>query len=245
MAVQASILEDRIAMITGGASGISRAVAFALGGAGAFVWVADIAEAARAETVEQMKAKGIQAAGVPLDVTDRRSVDAALAEILRGSGKLDILFNGAGILTREPVLEMSEASWDRVLSVNLKGTLFCSQAAGKVMVKQRYGRIINVASGQAEGDPRNADYAASKAGVIALTRSLAMAMRELKVDVTVNAIAPGPTDTPMWRQGKTARQIEELLASGKIGQPPDMGPVVVFLAGRDSWPITGRVLARG
>ena len=245
MADSGSTLAGRVAVVTGGASGISRAMASAFGEAGAFVWVADIDAKGASATADQMKAKGLQAASVGLDVTDRRSVDDAFAEILRGSGRLDILFSGAGILSRQPVLEVSEATWDRVLAVNLKGTLFCNQAAAKIMVAQKYGRIINVASGLAEGNPRNADYAASKAGIIALTRSLAMALRELKVDVTVNAIAPGQTDTPMWRQGKTDRQIEDFLASGTIGQPPDMGPVVVFLASKDSWPITGRVLARG
>lgn len=245
MPAHESMLKGRVALVTGGASGIAASMALALGRAGAFVWIGDINSRARTETADQLKAEGIQAAGLALDVTDRRCVDESVAEILRKSGKLDILFNGAGIVSREPLLELSEATWDRVMAVNLKGTLFCSQAGARAMVNQRYGRIINVASGQVEGNPRNTDYAASKAGVIALTRSLALMMRELKVDVTVNAIAPGATDTPLWRQGKTDRQIEELLASGKINRPPDMASVVVFLAGRESWPLNGRVLERG
>jgi NAD(P)-dependent dehydrogenase (short-subunit alcohol dehydrogenase family) len=245
MADAAATLAGRVALVTGGASGISRAMAGAFAAAGASVWVADLDAAGAAATADRISVGGGKAMSLQIDVTQRCSVDDAFAEIMRGGGRLDILFSGAGILSREPVLEVSEATWDRVLAVNLKGTLFCNQAAAKIMAQQNYGRIINVASGLAEGNPRNADYAASKAGVIALTRSLAMAMRERKVDVTVNAIAPGQTDTPMWRQGKSARQIEDLLGSGTIGQPPDMGSVVVFLAGKDSWPITGRVLARG
>lgn len=238
-------LSGRVALITGGGSGIGQAMTSAMAKAGAFVWISDIRSEAAAEAAGRLKTAGLESASLGLDVTSRNAVDKAIADVLRASGKLDILFNAAGILSREPVLEVSETTWDNVLAVNLKGTLFCCQAAAKIMVRQRYGRIINVASGQAEGNPRNADYAASKAGVIALTRSLAMAMRELKVDVTVNAIAPGPTDTPMWRQGKTARQIEDLLASGKIGQPADMESIVVFLASGDSWPLNGRVLERG
>jgi 3-oxoacyl-[acyl-carrier protein] reductase len=245
MAAQDSTLEGRVAFVTGGASGIAHAMSHAMGRAGAFVWIADINDQAAAEAADRLKAAGCQAASVQVDVSKRASVDEAIAGVLRSSGKLDVLFNGAGILSREAVLDVSEATWDRILAVNLKGTLFCAQAAAKVMIKQGYGRIINVASGQAEGSPRNADYAASKAGVIALTKSMAMAMRELKVNVTVNAIAPGPTDTPMWRQGKSPSQIESLLASGKIGRPPDMGSVVLFLASEGSWPLNGRLLERG
>lgn len=245
MAVQGSTLTGSVALVTGAASGISQAMALALGQAGAFVWVGDIDAKAGLETVGRLESDGCEAKSVQLDVTRRNSVDDSIAEIIRESGRLDILFNGAGIISRESVLDVSEATWDRVLAVNLKGTLFCSQAAGKVMVDQGYGRIINVASGLVHGNPRDADYAASKAGVIALTRSLAMAMRELKVDVTVNAIAPGPTDTPLWRRGKSTQQIEELLASGKIGKTPDMGSVVVFLASRASWPLSGQIMERG
>ena len=240
-----SVLEGRIALITGGASGISRAMASAMGKAGARLWIGDIDADGGARAVSELRAEKIQADSVRLDVTDRGSVEEAIGKVLQKEGRLDVLFNGAGIIDREPVLELSEEVWDRVLTVNLKGTFLCAQAAAKVMVPKGHGRIINVVSGLAEGNPRSSAYASSKAGVIALTKSLASAMRALKVDVTVNAIAPGPTDTPMWRGGKSPQQIEELLASGQINQPADMSSVVVFLASAQSWPLNGRLLERG
>jgi len=238
-------LEGQVAMVTGGASGISRAMALALGKAGTHIWIADIDGKKTSQAVDDFKSTGIDANGLRIDVTDRRSVDEAVNAILKQEGKIDVLFNGAGIVNRQPVLEMSEEAWDRVLTINLKGTFLCTQAAARGMVKRGYGRIINVASGQVEGGVRNANYAASKGGVVSLTKSFAAELRELKVDVTINAIAPGATDTPLWRTGKTDEQITQLLASGKIHIPGDMSSVVVFLASADSWPLNGRVLERG
>ncbi len=232
-------------MVTGGASGISRAMALALGKAGTHIWIADIDGKKTSQAVDDFKSTGIDSNGLRIDVTDRRSVDEAVNAILKQEGKIDVLFNGAGIVNRQPVLEMSEEAWDRVLTINLKGTFLCTQAAARGMVKRGYGRIINVASGQVEGGVRNANYAASKGGVVSLTKSFAAELRELKVDVTINAIAPGATDTPLWRTGKTDEQITRLLASGKIHIPEDMSSVVVFLASADSWPLNGRVLERG
>src|SRR3990172_7956929 len=237
-------LEGQVAMVTGGASGISRAMALALGKAGTHIWIADIDGKKTSQAVDDFKSTGIDANGLRIDVTDRRSVDEAVNAILKQEGKIDVLFNGAGIVNRQPVLEMSEEAWDRVLTINLKGTFLCTQAAARGMVKRGYGRIINVASGQVEGGVRNANYAASKGGVVSLTKSFAAELRELKVDVTINAIAPGATDTPLWRTGKTDEQITQLLASGKIHIPGDMSSVVVFLASADSWPLNGRVPER-
>src|SRR5262249_46778926 len=238
-------LEGRVAMVTGGASGISRAMARALGTAGAHVWIADVNCEGAAQAVSELRAAGIQADAHDLDVTSRFSVETAVDEITRRGGRLDVLFNGAGVVTRRRVLDIAEEDWDRLLAINLKGTFLCSQAAARVMVEQGYGRIVNIASGLAQGGAGNADYAASKAGVIAFTRSFARGLRELKVDVTINAIAPGATDTPLWRKGKTPEQIERLLASGTIHQPGDMASAVVFLASEESWPISGHVLERG
>ncbi len=238
-------LEGRVAMVTGGASGISRAMALALGRAGARIWIADVDVNGINQAVDTLTANGIRTNCLRVDVTDRRMVEDTVSEIMRQEGQVDILFNGAGIVNRQLVMEMSEGAWDRVLAINLKGTFLCCQAAGRVMVKRGYGRIINVASGLVEGAARNANYAASKAGVVAFTKSFAAELRELKVDVTVNAIAPGPTDTPLWRTGKNGEQVNQLLASGKIHIPEDMASVVVFLASADSWPLNGRVLERG
>ncbi len=238
-------LEGQVAMVTGGASGISRAMATALGKAGARIWIADIDGNRTSQAVDELRGNGIHTDGLRLDVTDRRSVEDAVNKITEQGGKIDILFNGAGIVNRQPVMEMSEEAWDRVLTINLKGTFLSTQAVARTMIKRGYGRIINVASGQVEGGARNSNYAASKGGVVSFTKSFAAELRELKVDVTVNAIAPGATDTPLWRAGRSSEQIDRLLASGKIHKPGDMASVVVFLASPDSWPLNGRVLERG
>ena len=149
-----SVLEGRIALITGGASGISRAMASAMGKAGARLWIGDIDADGGARAVSELRAEKIQADSVRLDVTDRGSVEEAIGKVLQKEGRLDVLFNGAGIIDREPVLELSEEVWDRVLTVNLKGTFLCAQAAAKVMVPKGHGRIINVVSGLAEGNGR-------------------------------------------------------------------------------------------
>lgn len=240
-----AVLEGRIALITGAASGISRAIASAMGKAGARLWIGDVDAEGGERAAGELRAEGRQADFVRLDVTDGNSVAQAVDRVVQQDGRLDVLFNGAGIIDREPVLELSADLWDRILRVNLRGTFLCAQAAAKVMVRRGHGRIVNVASGLAEGSPRSSAYASSKAGVIALTRSMASALRELKVDVTVNAIAPGPTDTPMWRRGKTPAQIEQVLSSGRVARPADMASVVVFLASPESWPLNGRMLERG
>ncbi len=245
MTTNSKSLEGQVAMVTGGASGISRAMATALGKAGARVWIADIDNDRTNLAVEELRGNGINADGMRLDVMDRRSVENAVNKITELEGKIDILFNGAGIVNRHSVMEMSEEAWDRVLATNLKGTFLANQAVARTMIKRGYGRIINVASGQVEGGARNSNYAASKGGVVSFTKSFAAELRELKVDVTVNAIAPGATDTPLWRTGRTTEQINQLLASRNIHRPGDMASIVVFLASRDSWPLNGRVLERG
>lgn len=245
MTMDGKSLDGQVAMVTGGASGISRAMAGAFGQAGAHIWVADIDGDRTSQAVDQFRGHGINTDGLRLDVTDRHSVEDAVNKITEREGKIDILFNGAGIVNRQPVMEMSEEAWDRVLAINLKGTFLSTQAVAKTMIKHGYGRIINVASGQVEGSARNSNYAASKGGVVSFTKSFAIELRELKVDVTINAIAPGATDTPLWRTGRTREQVDQLLASGKIHKPEDMASVVVFLASADSWPLNGRVLARG
>src|SRR5438270_5841320 len=121
-------LDSRVAMVTGGASGISRAMARALGTAGAHVWIADVNGEGAAAAVSELRAEGVRADAHDLDVTSRSSVETAVDEITRRAGRLDILFNGAGVVTRRRVLDMAEGEWDRLLAINLKGTFLCSQA---------------------------------------------------------------------------------------------------------------------
>jgi NAD(P)-dependent dehydrogenase (short-subunit alcohol dehydrogenase family) len=142
------------------------------------------------------------ATAVQVDVGNRDSVAEMMKQVIAKYGQLDVLFNGAGVMTRIPVVELPEEEWDRVLRINLKGTFLCSQAAAKQMIPKKQGRIISVASGRGvAGQARAAHYAASKAGVIAFTKSLAVELAPY--DITVNAICPGATDTPMSRAGST------------------------------------------
>jgi NAD(P)-dependent dehydrogenase (short-subunit alcohol dehydrogenase family) len=170
--------------------------------------VADYAK----EVAEQVAADIRQAKGdaiaVQVDVGSKDSVLKMMQGVLAKYGQIDILFNGAGVMTRIPVVELPEEEWDRVLRINLKGTFLCSQAAAKHMIPKKQGRIINIASGRGvAGQARAAHYAASKAGVIAFTKSLAVELAPY--DITVNAVCPGATDTPMSRAGSSAEEFKK------------------------------------
>jgi NAD(P)-dependent dehydrogenase (short-subunit alcohol dehydrogenase family) len=170
--------------------------------------VADYAkEAAEQVVVDIRQAKG-DAIAVQVDVGSKDSVSEMMKQVLAKYGQVDILFNGAGVMTRIPVVELPEEEWDRVLRINLKGTFLCSQAAAKHMISKKQGRIIGIASGRGvAGQARAAHYAASKAGVIAFTKSLAVELAPY--DITVNAICPGATDTPMSRAGSTPEEFRK------------------------------------
>jgi len=172
------------------------------------VVVADYAkEAAEKVAADIRQAKG-DAIAVQVDVGSKDNVADMMKQVLAKYGQVDILFNGAGIMTRMPVVEMPEEEWDRVLRINLKGPFLCSQAAARHMIPKKQGRIINIASGRGvAGQARSAHYAASKAGVIAFTKSLAVELAPY--DITVNAICPGATDTPMSRAGSTPEEFKK------------------------------------
>jgi NAD(P)-dependent dehydrogenase (short-subunit alcohol dehydrogenase family) len=172
------------------------------------VVVADYAkEAAEQVAADIRQAKG-DAIAVQVDVGNKESVADMMKQVLARYEQLDILFNGAGVMTRMPVVELPEDEWDRVLRINLKGTFLCSQAAAKHMIPKKQGRIINIASGRGvAGQARSAHYAASKAGVIAFTKSLAVELAPY--DITVNAVCPGATDTPMSRAGSTPEEFKQ------------------------------------
>src|SRR5262245_36840312 len=189
----------KVAMVTGAGSGIGLATAKALAQAGVRVALCDMNREALDSAAPEIARIGITPLTFELDVTDCVRVDAVVGDIARTCGKLDILFNSAGIL-RQPInlLEMSDALWDQHWDVNLMGSIFCAQAAAREMIRRKYGRIINVAS--IAGDlPRlnMGHYCVTKAGVKMLTKCLALELASR--GVTVNAIAPGPTDTPMLR----------------------------------------------
>lgn len=199
---------NQVIIVTGGAGGIGSEICRCLATDGLRVVVADYAkEVAEKVAADIRQAKG-DAIALQVDVGSKDSVAEMMKQVLSHYGQLDLLFNGAGVMTRIPVVELPEEEWDRVLRINLKGTFLCSQAAAKHMIPKKQGRIINIASGRGvAGQARAAHYAASKAGVIAFTKSLAVELAPY--DITVNAICPGATDTPMSRAGSTPEEFKQ------------------------------------
>ncbi len=199
---------NKVIVVTGGAGGIGSEICRCLAADGLKVVVADYAkEVAETVAADIRQAKG-EATAVQVDVGNKESVAEMMKRALTQYGQVDFLFNGAGVMTRIPVVELPEEEWDRVLRINLKGTFLCSQAAAKYMIPKKQGRIINIASGRGvAGQARAAHSAASKAGVIAFTKSLAVELAPY--DITVNAICPGATDTPMSRAGSTPEEFKK------------------------------------
>jgi NAD(P)-dependent dehydrogenase (short-subunit alcohol dehydrogenase family) len=221
-------LEGKIAIVTGGGSGIGRAIALGFEREGASVAVTDL-EAQRAEAVAgEIEAAGGSAIGFATDVSVTPEVDAMVERTVSEFGRLDILVNNAGRPGGGWVTNITDETWDGVFAVNVRGTFACSRAALRHMIPQRSGRILNTASGAGMRPfPRGSVYAASKAAVISFTYSLAEEVA--KYGITVNAIGPGPTDTPFWRAQRTEEDIAAAYEAGQVGQPQDFVPVVVFL----------------
>lgn len=236
-------VSGRIAIVTGASRGIGRATAKMLAAAGAEVVAAARGEHAR-ETVEEITAAGGRAHLASIDVTDRASVDRMVAETLERSGRIDILVANAGITRDQLMLRMKAEDWDAVIGTNLTALFSCAQAVLKPMVKQRAGRIIAISSvvGQA-GNPGQANYAASKAGIIGFCKALAQEVASR--GITVNVVAPGLIDTDMTRA--IAASAHETWASkiplGRLGSPEDVASAVCFLASDAASYITGQVLA--
>ena len=234
-------LSNRVAIITGGARGIGRAIALKLAEAGATIVVSDIAEAEPvAEEIRTMNRKSLAVGADVTSVSDvARLVEAASATY----GRIDILVNNAGITRDHNILRMSEEDWDTVLNVNLKSVFLCTKAVLPHMSKQNWGRIISISSivGIA-GNAGQANYASSKAGVIGFTRAIAKEWSSR--GITVNAIAPGFIDTPMTQQLKEEwrQTLVKRIPVGYFGTPQDIAEAVAFLASEEARYITGQVL---
>lgn len=207
----------QVAIVTGGAGGIGSEICRALAKDGLKVVVADFAEPIAGSLAAEICKAGGEAAALKVDVGDKKSVHEMVRASLDKYRQIDFLINGAGVMSRMLVLEMPEEEWDRIIRINLKGTFLCSQAVLPHMVQRKEGRIINVASGRGiAGQPRAAHYGASKAAVINFTKSLAVELASF--NVTVNAIAPGATDTAMSRSGSTEQEWKQ-----REAVPPLMG----------------------
>jgi 3-oxoacyl-[acyl-carrier protein] reductase len=233
--------EDQVAIVTGGARGIGRAIAGRLASGGATVVCADVLDPA--DTVAEITAAGGRAQAVELDVTDAAAAAESIGAIHSEHGRIDVLINNAGITRDQLMIRMKAEDWRRVLDINLDGVFNVTQPVAKIMMRQRSGRIVNVASIVGlMGNAGQTNYAASKAGLIGFTKSLA---RELGPrNVTVNAVAPGFIETPMTEQLTDAQQeaLQRNLVIQRLGTPDDVAAAVAFLAGPDASYITGVVL---
>ncbi|HBE79353.1 MAG TPA: 3-oxoacyl-[acyl-carrier-protein] reductase [Firmicutes bacterium] len=235
-------LAREVAIITGGARGIGRAIALALSAEGATVFLSDVSEAVH-ETAAEIRNLGGQAASLVGNVTKEADCEAMVNEAVKTFGKLDILVNNAGITKDNLLLRMSEADWDAVLDINLKGTFLCTKAAIKPMMKQRSGKIVNIASVIGlMGNPGQANYSASKGGVIAFTKTMAKELGSR--NIRVNAIAPGFIESKMTEvlSDDAKDKLTKAIPLGTLGKPEYVAKAVVFLASGDACYTTGQVL---
>ncbi len=237
------LLKDKVAIVTGGARGIGKEIAAALAREGANICVCDVNEQALAETAGELEAGGAQAIGVKVDVTNFSQVEEMIQKVLDKFKKIDILINNAGITRDNLLLRMKEEEWDAVLGVNLKGTFNCTKAASKFMIKQRSGKIVNIASIIGiMGNAGQSNYAASKGGIISFTKSVAKELASRNINV--NAIAPGFIKTEMT--AKLSQELQDSMSKmiplKRFGEPADVANLALFLVSENSSYITGHVI---
>ena len=236
-------LSQKVAIVTGASRGIGRGIAEVLASRGAHVVAAARADNAAA-AVEGIRGTGGSAEAVALDVTDRGSVEALVESVLSRHSRIDILVNNAGITRDQLMLRMRPEDWDEVIATNLTAAFSCVQAVLKPMIKRRAGRIISISSvvGQM-GNPGQANYAASKAGLIGFSKALAREVASRQI--TVNIVAPGLVDTDMTKAVAEKAQAEwtSLIPLQRLGTPQDVAAAVCFLASDEAAYITGQVLA--
>jgi 3-oxoacyl-[acyl-carrier protein] reductase len=237
------ILKDKVAVVTGSARGIGKEIATLFAQAGAKLVISDVADEIGEQTAQEIRDSGGEAIYVHCDVSDPRDADNLIKSAVEAFGRLDVLVNNAGITRDSLLVRMKDGDWNLVLAINLTGTFNCSRAAAKVMMRQRDGCIINIASvAGIMGNVGQANYSASKAGVIGLTKTTA---RELaRRGIRVNAIAPGFIMTEMTAKLPQAerQRILDMVPLGKPGAPEDVANVALFLASDAARYITGQVI---
>jgi NAD(P)-dependent dehydrogenase (short-subunit alcohol dehydrogenase family) len=248
-------LEGQVAVVTGAGRGIGRGIALKLASMGATIVVAELSQVLGNETAEQVQAMGRDALAVRVDVSSRTDVGAAIDQAIAQFGRIDILVNNAGIRHSTNPLDITEELWDRIMHINALGGLFCAQAVLPHMIAARRGRIIFIASQSGKvSSPNGLVYGASKAAVISMTRSLAMAYAH--DGILVNSICPGSIDTPMWdaldlevgvgrlglQPGEYKKRRAEDIPLGRFGLPEDVANVVGFLTSNKSSYMTGQAI---
>ena len=248
-------LTNRVAIITGGGRGIGRGIALAFARNGAHVVIGDIQPKTAQQVAQDISALGRKSLAFKVDVTSKDQVHAMVDGTIREMGRINILVNNAGIIMRQLVNDMTETMWNKIMAVNLKGTFICSKAVLPIMIPQKDGRIINIASiAGKQGAIGLSAYSASKFGVIGFTQSLALELA--KHNITVNAICPGIIETYMWTDVLTPwvadheklstedawRTVVNTIPLGRPQQPEDIGNMAVFLASDEAANITGQAL---
>ena len=240
-------LPDKVAIVTGGASGLGRGIALALAREGARVAVVDLNEAGARDTVEAIAKDGGQAAAWRADISDKARIDQVVAEIISRWGTVDILVNNAGLDRVGPFVSSSEAEWDLILRVNLKGPIVCTRAVLDEMIRKGYGKIVNIASDAGRvGSTGEAVYSAAKGGIIAFTKTIARETARHRLNV--NCVCPGPSDTPLFQEvaagnPKLAESLKRVIPFGRLGTAEDLAPAVVFLVSDESGFVTGQTLS--
>ncbi len=235
--------EDRVAVVTGGAKGIGRAVAARLAGGGAKVVISGRDEAALESACAEIRSAGGEAIWVRADVSKAGDADQLCTKTLDAFGRAEILVNNAGITRDNLIVRMSEEDWDEVVDTNLKGSFLCIRAFTRPMMKQRWGRIVNVSSVVGlMGNAGQANYVAAKAGLVGLTKAVAKELASRHI--TVNAVAPGFIETAMTSalSEKVRETLKEQIPLGRLGAPEDVAHAVAFLCSEEAGYVTGQVL---
>ncbi|MDP2240966.1 MAG: SDR family NAD(P)-dependent oxidoreductase [Burkholderiales bacterium] len=238
-----NLLEGKTIAMTGGGGGLGLCYGLAMAKAGAAIAVSDINLGAAQATADAIIKAGGRAIAVKSDVTQAAAFEQLFDRAEAEFGPLDVLLNIAGMFPRVALVDMTEETWDAVITLNLKSVYLGARAAVRRMLPRKRGIVLSTASGTGiRGQPKGSAYSASKAGIIGFTRAVSLELKD--TGVRINCFGPGATDTPLWRVGKSEEDIKRLLAAGNVYQPDDFSNVVVFLASDLSAPLNGEFISR-